>query len=102
MLSTPVRVPSQKPLVASVTSVTSVTNDKDDNEIIPGAVHRSDICLKAELNLENTSARRPSDEEAVRPVIDSNGVSFLQMRSVGSHSTSGRENEGKYWVMSQC
>ena len=31
---------------------------------------------------------------AVRPVITSNGVPFLQMRSVGSHSTSGREKEG--------
>jgi hypothetical protein len=28
-------------------------------------------------------------------VIASNGVPFLQMRSVGSHSTSGREKEGK-------
>ena len=31
---------------------------------------------------------------AVRPVIVSNEVPFLQMRSVGSHSTSGREKEG--------
>ena len=36
----PVRVPIQRPLAASVASVTSVANDKDDNEIIPGAVHR--------------------------------------------------------------
>ena len=28
--------------------------------------------------------------KAVRPVIASNGVPYLQMRSVGSHSTSGR------------
>ena len=41
-----------------------------------------------------TSARRPSDEGAVRLVIASNRVSFLQMRTVGSHSTSGREKEG--------
>ena len=34
----PVRVPSQSPLSPSVTSV---ANDKGDNEIIPGAVHRS-------------------------------------------------------------
>jgi hypothetical protein len=33
--------------------------------------------------------------KAVRPVITSNGVPYLQMRSVGSHSTSGREKEGK-------
>jgi hypothetical protein len=31
----------------------------------------------------------------MQPVIASNGVPFLQMKSVGSHSTSGREKEGK-------
>ena len=41
-----------------------------------------------------TSARRPSDEGPVRPVIASNGVPFLQMRSAGSHSASEREKEG--------
>ena len=52
------------------------------------AVHRSPgICLMAE---ENISARRPSDEEAVRPAIASNGVPSLQMRSVGTHSTLGK------------
>ena len=48
---TPVRVPSQMPLVPSVASVTSVANDKGDNEMILGAVHRyPDICLTAEEN----------------------------------------------------
>ena len=37
----PVRVPSQRPLAQSVASVTSVANDKGDNEMILGAVHRS-------------------------------------------------------------
>ena len=47
----PVRVPSQRPLASSVASVTSVANDKGDNEIILGAVHRSPgICLTAEEN----------------------------------------------------
>ena len=47
-----VRVPSQRPLAPSVASVTSVTNDKVDNEMIQGAVHRSpSICLTAEENL---------------------------------------------------
>ena len=47
----PVRVPSQRPLAPSVASVTLVANDKGDNEMIPGAVHRSpDICLTAEKN----------------------------------------------------
>ena len=80
----PVRVPS-------VASVTSVAINNGDNEIIPEAVHRSPgTCLNAEEN----SARRQSDKGAVRPIIASNGVHFLQMRSVGSHSTSGREKEG--------
>ena len=49
--SSPVRVPSQRPLAPSVRSVTSVANDKGDNEMILGAVHRSPgICLTAEEN----------------------------------------------------
>ena len=48
----PIRVPSQKPLSPSVASVTSVANDKGDNEMILGAVHRfAGICLTAEENL---------------------------------------------------
>ena len=93
----PVRIPSQRPLAPSVASVTSVANDKGDNEMILGAVHRSPcICLTAEENLRKPqlSSRRPSDEEALRPVIASNRVPFLQIWSVGSHSTSGREKEG--------
>ena len=47
----PVRVPSQRPLAPSVSSVKSVANDKGDNEMILGAVHRSPgICLTAEEN----------------------------------------------------
>ena len=47
----PVRVPSQRPLVPSVTSVTSVDNEKGDNERILRAMHRSPgICLTAEGN----------------------------------------------------
>jgi len=85
----PVRVPSQRPLAPSVASVTSVANDKGDNEMNLRAVHRSPgICLTAEENPRKPW--RPSDEGAVRPVIASNGVTFLQMRSVGSHSMSGR------------
>jgi hypothetical protein len=33
--------------------------------------------------------------KAVRTVFASNGVPYLQMRSVVSHNTSGREKEGK-------
>ena len=39
--SAPVRVPSQRPFTPSVASVTLVANDKGDNEMILGAVHRS-------------------------------------------------------------
>ena len=48
----PVRVPGQRPLAPNVTSVASVANDKGDNEIIPGAVHRSPgIYLTVKENL---------------------------------------------------
>ena len=43
---------------------------------------------------QDISVRKTSDEGAVRPVIVSNEVPFLQMRPVGSHSTSEREKEG--------
>ena len=32
---------------------------------------------------------------ALLPVIASNGILYLQMRSVGSHNRSGRDKEGK-------
>ena len=60
-------------LAPSVTSVTSVANDKDDNEMMPGAVHRSPAFTLQLRKTPETSARRPSDEGAVRPVIASNG-----------------------------
>ena len=81
----PVRVPSQRTLAPSVASVTLVANDQDDNEMILGPVHRSPgICFTAEEKPHKTSARKPSDEGAVQPVIASNGIPFLQMRSVGA------------------
>ena len=44
----PVWVSSQRPFAPSVASVTSFANDKGDNEMILGAVHRSpSICLKS-------------------------------------------------------
>ena len=33
--------------------------------------------------------------KAIEPVIASNGATYLQTSSVGSHSTSGREMDGK-------
>ena len=47
----PVRVSSQRTLAPSDASVKSVANDKGDNEMILGAVHRPPgICLIAEEN----------------------------------------------------
>ena len=37
---------------------------------------------------------------AVQPFIDLNGVPYLQMTSVGSHSTSGRKKVGKEDLLS--
>ena len=46
-----VRVPGQRPFAPSVMSVSSVANDKGDNKISPGAVHRCpDIYLTTEEN----------------------------------------------------
>ena len=63
----PGRVSSQRPLGPSITSV---ANDKGDNEMIPGAVHRSPgICLKAEENpgkpqLGDRLMKGPSDQSS--------------------------------------
>ena len=47
----PVRVLSQRPLAPSAASVTSDANDKGDNDIILGAVHKSPgICPTAKEN----------------------------------------------------
>ena len=65
------------------------TNDKGDNEMIPGVVHRTPgIHCKAE---ENPGNPQLGDRlmKIVRP------VSSLQMELVGSYSTSGREKEGR-------
>ena len=84
VLKAPVRVPSQRPLAPSVASVTSVGNDKGDNETILGAVHISPgIYLTAEEN-----PRKPQlGARLMKGLCDQ---SSPQMRSVGSHSTSGR------------
>ena len=87
-----VRVPSQRPLAPSVTFV---ANDKGDNEMIPGAVHRSPgIYVTAEEKTRKPPSRSPL-MKAVLPVIASNGVPSIEMKYVASHSTSGREMERK-------
>ena len=63
--------------------------------MIPGAVHRSPgFHLRAEEN-SGESQLGDSRRKTVRSVIASNGVPYLQMRSLGSHSTSGKDEEGK-------
>ena len=58
----PVRVPSQRSLAPSVTSVTSVANDKDDNEIIPRAGHRSPGIVKGGKNLDKTVLQQTEEK----------------------------------------
>ena len=70
-------------------------NDKDDSEMIPGAVPKSQgIFLAAE---ENPGKPQLGNRvmKAVRPAIASNGVSYLHLRSVESPSTSVREKVGE-------
>ena len=70
-------------------------SDEGDNEVKPGTVLRSrSICFMTEVD---PGIRQLGERllKATRPVLVSNGVRYLQIKSVGSHSTSGRENEGK-------
>ena len=88
----PVWVPGQRPLAPSVMSV---INDKGDNEMILGLctdLLAFALCLR---KIPENLSRTLFDEEAVQPVITTNGASYLQMRSVELHSTSGKEKEGK-------
>ena len=85
-----VRVLSQRALSPSV------ANDKSDNEMISGAVHRyPGICLTAEANPGNPQL----GDSLMKGLCDQSspqmGSPSLQMSLVGSHSTSGREKEGK-------
>ena len=70
-------------------------NDKGDNEVKSGAVHRSPgICLTAEENPEKTSARRRSDE-LCKTIYRLNWSPLPPNRSIGSHITSEREKRKK-------
>ena len=65
-------------------------NDKGENEMRPGTLHRSSIYLTAE---ESPWKPLIGDRliKAARPIIASNGVPYRQISSVKSHSKSGRE-----------
>ena len=73
--SAPVRVPSQRPLALSITSVISVANDKGENEMILGAVHRSPgICLTAEENRQE--GRRKEKKKKGMGIFQNNLLSM--------------------------
>ena len=95
MQPAPVRVSANDHLPRVSRQSRPSANDKGDNEMIPGALHRSPgIYFKAEKNPRVTSARRPS-MKILRPVITSNGIPNFRIRPVGSYSTSGMEKKGK-------
>ena len=74
-------------------------NDKDDNKIIPEAVYRSSgIYFTAE---ESPGKPQLVDRllKPVRPVNATNGVPYLRIASLGSHSTQvGRRKEGRGYL----
>ena len=61
--------------------------------LMKGVINAWSRGLRTDL-LTFTSNRRLSTK-TVRPFIAQEGISSLQMRSVGSYSTSGKEEEGK-------
>ena len=91
----PVQVPDQRTLAPSVTSVMSVANDKSDNEMILGALHRfPGICLTAEEN----PGKPQLGPRLVKGCATSHRLKWEHFPSneVGiSHSTLGGEKEGK-------
>ena len=91
------RVPDQRPLTSSVTSVTSVANDKGDNEMIPGAVHRSTvICLTAE---ENPGKLQLGDRLIKRcansPRLKWNPLPPKEVSRVAQHIRKGERGKGQ-------
>ena len=64
----------------------SLSGDRRDNDMIPGAVHRPPGIYLGKLQL---------GDRLMKAVIASNEVPYLQVTSIGSHSISGREKEGK-------
>ena len=91
----PVRVPGQRPLAPRITSVTSVAKDKGDNEMIPGAVHRSPgiyLPYSWEKN-QKTLARRPSDDQS-SPQIGSLSSKWCRLDRTARQDGKRRKKEG--------
>ena len=93
MPPTLVRVPGQRPLAPSG-YVASVANHKNDNEMIPGlCTDLLAFALQLRKTPENLSYETVNEGYVTSHRI--NGLPYLQIRSVGSHSMPGREKEGK-------
>ena len=83
------------PLAPSVASVANDKGEKGDNEIILGAVYRSPgICLTAEEKPRKPQLGNRLMKGLYNQSSPKLGYLFLQMRSVGSQTMSGREKEG--------
>jgi hypothetical protein len=52
------------------------------------------LAFTLQLNKSRETSARRLLVKAMRSIIASNGVPYLQLRSVGSHDTSGKEDEG--------
>ena len=90
----PVRVPSQRPLAASVALVKSLANDKDDNEMIPGAVNISPvICHTAEEN----SGKPQLGDQLIKGLCDQSSpqIRSLPPNEVGRIAQNVRKGEEK-------
>ena len=86
---------SHMQLAQSANQSCLLATDKNDNEMTPGAVHRSPgIYLMAEVN-PGKPQLKVYLMKAVQLVIASNEANYFQMRSVEVHSMSGRKKEGK-------
>jgi hypothetical protein len=93
--SAPVRVPSQRPLAPSVASVTLVVNNKGDDEMILGAVHKSPgICLTA---VENH--RKPQLGDSLMKGLCDQSLpqigSLFSQKKVGRIAQQVRKGEGR-------
>ena len=93
----PVLVPSQRPLSLSVKSISSVANDKGDNEMVPGAVHRSPgICLTAEEN----SGKPQAGDLLMKGCADKHRLKWgpFPLNEVGMFAQHVRKGEGRIQI----
>ena len=65
------------------------------NKMLPRAVHRSPGIYLTAKEIPGKPQLRDRLMKNMRSLFASNAAPYLQIRSVGSHRTSGREMEGK-------